>query len=213
MACTTSRREPIFTWAEVCQYVKWFRDDSRADWSLDCFPCTLTQFEIIASATFCYKRQVAALISVENSRREATTHKRNLLLQDVPQLNWLNRHLVESYRLGAILYINGLFNLGLDEVETKKLVSSIMALADSLSEEPARLSLLVWPIYQAGLESRGEDGTKAMIRRHFHSIVSATGCRHGQNALNALESYWCCDAPSPRPSIPTAALEGELVLI
>lgn len=212
MSCTTSSREPLFTWAEVRWYIDHFRPGRGAEWSLDSFQGTLFQFEVIASVTFHHKLQVAGLKSAQDARNEAAHEKQRLLQQEVPLTTPAQRHLVESFQAGALLYTNGLFNLAADCSETQQLVAAIMAHASALSVVPARLQLLAWPLYQAGLDSK-TDETKTLIRHHFLSMVNTIGCRHGENGLRALEAVWSSEFSSSRASVPSALLEGPLVLI
>jgi hypothetical protein len=214
MTSTTSPRQPVFTQEEVFSYLQLSHSSRGPEWSYDVFPCPVPLFEIITSITFLYKSDNNSNLPQQNILQDAARHKEHLLQWCWPaRISKEKMNLFEAYRLGAILYLNGLFHLSTDFLESQRLVSSLMLHAKALPEKTGWSYLLAWPLYQAGLESKHDEETKSWLRYHLQSTVRSVGCLHGQNALNALESAWSGVDCVSRTSVPIGTLEGQLVLI
>lgn len=136
MSSTTSPRQPVFTQEEVFNYLQLFHSSRGPEWSYDVFPCPVSLFETIASVTFLYKSGNNPNLPEQTILRDAARYKEHLLQWCWPTLISKEKMiLTEAYRLGAILYLNGLFHLSTDLLESQRLVSSLMHHAKALPEQ------------------------------------------------------------------------------
>lgn len=213
MTSTTSPRSPLFTWDEVQSYLRIFNSNDGAPWSLDVFPCPIDIFEIIASATFYYRQHCSTPKDAKDVFQQARHYIDLLRLHKTPDTGQPKAHLAEAFRLGAILYVQGILDIQADASEIHELVITIISHAKALHHDMGFSWLLSWPTFQAGLDGGQNEEIKAWLRYYFLAKVSSVGCRHGQNALHVLEATWHSKHKVPRTSIPPGALEGGLVLV
>lgn len=213
MGATTSSREPVFTQAELYRHTTLKTPTPDQEWSFEVLPCPLFLVDVIASATLMYKSALRDDMRADQVLTQKALCLKHRLLewQPRPQKTRNRAHLVQAFRSGALLFLNGLFNLGTRHTERSRLVSDVVFHAKAIPRATDWCHMVAWPLYQVGLDSVQDDATQLWLRDHFRSLLLSSGCRHAKHALGALEGLWVTNKEAPsRLSVPPGVLEGFL---
>lgn len=214
MGSTTSSRQPVFTKADLYRHTPLKSPTLDQEWSFEVLPCPVFLFDIIASAILMYKSTPRESVHSEEQSQAALDLKRRLLQwQPGPQKSKYRFHLVQAFRSGTLLFLNGLFNLKERFAEREMLVSNVVLHAKAIPRATGWCHILPWPLYQVGLDSVQDKATQLWLQDHLQSTLLSSGCRHGGNALRGLMALWATkrEAPSRMYVVP-GVLEGFLIL-
>lgn len=189
MSSTTSTQQPNLTLEEVKIIIGRFSTNGKRQWCYDVFPCPIDLFEIIIETTFLFKSQGRPN---PDTLQPKVTHLRDRLRDwKCPFMLGSRKHMVETWRLGIMTYIQRLFPHSSREAEAKDLSSQVLDLAEQISPASSWSYALLWPLFQtAVMLSDDAVDEKDAIRKRLRIALETIGCRHHSNALDALEVVW-----------------------
>lgn len=195
ISSTTSTRLPYFTAGELKVALGRFASNGKTEWSYDVFPCPVDLCEMLVDLIVIHKIQ-----SNEAGRNEDRIGQARSIMDRLKRWEVSSRgsrgpreHMVEAWRFGIMAYLQRLFPSVRHSTDTGTgtLARRVISLAERIPSASSWSYSLLWPCFQVGvvLEDEGLE-EKAWIRSRLRAALSAVGCRHFSNALEALEFAW-----------------------
>lgn len=185
MGATTSSRMPHWSPEDLTATLNKFRTPSgKREWGFDVFYCPIDLFEYVANITVLYKSEPDA---IQRAILLGNNIKRWVCICDSDP----RRHMVEVWRLGALLYLVRLFRLPSSIFNTTNLTSSIFHHARAIPSKTSWSYSISWPLFQAGLFLRREHSQiQTWLRNELYKNFCELGCFHQRLAIEALEQTW-----------------------
>jgi hypothetical protein len=192
MAATTSSGMPQWTSEDIKATLNKFRTASGGrEWGYDVFYCPVDLFEYIADITFLYKSQPDSRKMNQDAIQKAILLGHAIRRWDSSTDPGPRRHMVEVWRLGALLYLIRLFRLPDGIFNTAYLNRNVFRHADAIPSKTSWRYSTCWPLLQAGLLLTQDDiKTKNWLRNELYTNFRTLGCLHPKLAAEALEKVW-----------------------
>ncbi|KAH8653891.1 fungal-specific transcription factor domain-containing protein [Xylariales sp. PMI_506] len=213
MGATSSSRIPQFSSNEVRTVLNRSKDLHNGEWSCDMFYCPIDIFEHLRDATMLYKIQLQDSKPTQQVLKRAETLVKSLSHWEVPKKkSKCPREVMETWRLGVILYMASLFpTVGLP-YEMSTLASNLFHNVQAIPIENSWRRALIWPLFQASLNLGDDDrDDKGFVTSELNNMLARTGCRSNSVALEKLELAWS-DHPIRYNSI-SLGIHGQRLML
>ena len=195
MGATTTTRQPHLTSKDIKATLNKFKSSPGQDWGYDVFYCPIDLLGYIADITVLYKKQHSRRKMSRDSVQKATSLGTTLKAWEQSTFeSKFDRHVVEVWRNGILLYLVRIFRLAHDVFDTPSLICTIFHHARAIPVRKSYYVSTTWPLFQAGLLlSREDQEAKSWLRNELLTSFHTLGCFNLYRAVEVLEKVWGMD--------------------